>query len=293
MPHENFFQKNFGTKRIFIAFRYLFDLDMKKWKISFFVCLLLLLITIVFSAFLIVDQAISISYMREGYVETENDLKGLVKTLNSRNRTKTEIEKLFSADSSLTPNSAGGDSIFLNRIILVFKDEQFVKVINQMDRDRIEVYLIGELENPQLRNTTHFFLPDSFAASDSVFISDSEILSYEIIETNTDSTGIKYYLNLTESGRRKMEGLGLVELSRGRKFAISVNGKPVYGGYFWNSLSSYSCDWLIIPAISSRKLSINAGFPDKIFTDEHEDPRGSSILVEAFAASQRLIRTKK
>jgi hypothetical protein len=103
---------------------------MKKWKISFFACLLLLLITIILSAFLIVDQAVSISYMKEGYVETENDLKVLVKFLNNKNLAKSEVEKLLSADSSVTPYSAGNDSILLNRIILVFRKEQFVKAIN-------------------------------------------------------------------------------------------------------------------------------------------------------------------
>jgi hypothetical protein len=165
-------------------------------------------------------------------------------------------------------------------------------IIDQMDSDRIEIYLIGEREDRQLRGATQFFLPVVLTTSDSVFISDSEILSYEIIETSTDSTCIKYYLNLTENGRRKMARLGLVELSGGRKFAISVNGKPVYGGYFWNLLSSYSCDWIVIPAKLSEKLSIEAGYPNKAFTNRHVDPRDNRILVEAFEASQRLIRTK-
>ncbi len=119
------FPEEFWIKAYFHSFRHLFDLDMKKWKISFFVCLLLLLIIIVFSAFSIVDQAISISYMREGYAETENDLKGPVKTLNSRNRTKTEIEKLLSADSSYMLKSVGRDSIFLNRAIVSLTYNQF------------------------------------------------------------------------------------------------------------------------------------------------------------------------
>ncbi|MEO6284959.1 MAG: hypothetical protein ABIN80_15595 [Dyadobacter sp.] len=86
--------------------------------------------TIVFGSYLIVDQAVSITNMREGYVETENDLEGLVKVLNCKNLTKAKVKKMFSADSLYIQIDSNKDSIFLNRVILVFRDEQFVEVIN-------------------------------------------------------------------------------------------------------------------------------------------------------------------
>ena len=47
---------------------------MNKWKIAFWCCLTLLVSVTVFSVYSIIDQGVTLTYQKEGYTDTENDL---------------------------------------------------------------------------------------------------------------------------------------------------------------------------------------------------------------------------
>lgn len=51
---------------------------MNKWKIVFWCCLTLLVSVTVFSLYPIIDQGVSLTYLKEGYTDTENDLDQLI-----------------------------------------------------------------------------------------------------------------------------------------------------------------------------------------------------------------------
>jgi hypothetical protein len=61
---------------------------MNKWKIAFWVCLTVLLLMTAFSVYSIIDQAVTLTYQKEGYTDTENDLDNLIEIINRTDLTK-------------------------------------------------------------------------------------------------------------------------------------------------------------------------------------------------------------
>lgn len=47
---------------------------MNKWKIAFWYCLIILVVVKIFSAYSIIDQGVTLTYQKEGYIDTENAL---------------------------------------------------------------------------------------------------------------------------------------------------------------------------------------------------------------------------
>ncbi len=54
---------------------------MNKWKIAFWVCLTFLILLTSFGLYFIVDQSVSLTYVKEGYKDTENDLENLTRIM--------------------------------------------------------------------------------------------------------------------------------------------------------------------------------------------------------------------
>lgn len=63
-----------------------------KWRLAFWISILTLLVVIVIGLYSIIDQGVTITYMKDGYTNTENDLNSLVEIINETNLTKSEIE---------------------------------------------------------------------------------------------------------------------------------------------------------------------------------------------------------
>ena len=66
---------------------------MNKWKIAFWVCLTALILVTAFGIYSIIDQAVTLTYQKEGYTDTENDLDNLIEIINKTDLTKTQIQK--------------------------------------------------------------------------------------------------------------------------------------------------------------------------------------------------------
>lgn len=66
---------------------------MNKWKIAFLTCFATLIILIIGGLFTIIDQGTSLTYMRDAYTDTENDLDNLMKIINETDMTKGQIKK--------------------------------------------------------------------------------------------------------------------------------------------------------------------------------------------------------
>ena len=65
---------------------------MNKWKIAFWCCLTVLIAVTVFSVYSIIDQGVTLTYQKEGYSDTENDLEQLIEIINKTDLTKNKIE---------------------------------------------------------------------------------------------------------------------------------------------------------------------------------------------------------
>ena len=167
-----------------------------------------------------------------------------------------------------------------------------LNLFGQDSKPKIEIYLVDELPGHEaVENQSKYFLPTISDLKETAFIEDTEIEAYEIINDSSSKNngGTDYYLLLSKSGQEKLHNLKEIPLCCGQRFAIVVNGQPIYGGYFWNAVSSFGCDWVTIIALAFDKLPIEGGLPHSYFTDKHSDPRGDLTLINAFKITGRLI----
>jgi hypothetical protein len=97
---------------------------MNKWKIGFWICLTTLLLTIGLGLYAILDQGVTLTYMKEGYGDTESDLEQLVKIINNTELTKDQIKRTLKGDD-LDFNS---DTVSLRWTDLIFKENKLKRI---------------------------------------------------------------------------------------------------------------------------------------------------------------------
>ena len=106
-------------------------MKMNKWKIAFWCCLTFLIIVTGFSFYSIIDQGVTLTYQREGYIETEKDLDDLMTFINKTDFSKNEIEKELKDHFLYEFMDFKMDTISLNRVELIFENDKLDKVIKQ------------------------------------------------------------------------------------------------------------------------------------------------------------------
>ena len=100
---------------------------MNKWKIRFYILLLLLVCSVSYGYYTIVDQSTSISYMKDGYADTEKDLNMLVQILNEKDFSYSSIKESVSANGYFIKGDEN-ERITLNKLDLVFNDDKLIMV---------------------------------------------------------------------------------------------------------------------------------------------------------------------
>jgi hypothetical protein len=104
---------------------------MNKWRIAFWVCLTLLVVMTVFSIYSIIDQGVTLTYQKEGYTDTENDLNQLVEIINKTDLTKKQIQTELKDHKLFEYMDFKSDTVSLDRVILVFENERLKKITKQ------------------------------------------------------------------------------------------------------------------------------------------------------------------
>lgn len=104
---------------------------MNKWKIAFWICLMVLLLVTTFSVYSIIDQAVTLTYQREGYTDTENDLDKLIEIINKTGLTKTQIETELKDHRLYEYMDFKTDTISLDRVLLIFNHNKLKNVTKQ------------------------------------------------------------------------------------------------------------------------------------------------------------------
>jgi hypothetical protein len=99
---------------------------MNKWKLAFWICLILLLLVSAFSLYSVIDQGVTITYMRDSYEDTETDLNTLSKILNETTITKPQIKSLLERSNSY--NEYSPDTVSLERVELIFDNDTLRKI---------------------------------------------------------------------------------------------------------------------------------------------------------------------
>ncbi len=104
---------------------------MNKWEIAFWVCLTVLLLVTAVGVYSIIDQAVKLTYQKEGYTDTENDLDNLIEIINKTDLTKTQIQKELKDHKLYEYMDFNSDTISLERVLLVFENNKLKNVTKQ------------------------------------------------------------------------------------------------------------------------------------------------------------------
>jgi len=104
---------------------------MNKWKLAFWICLILLLLVSAISLYSVIDQGVTITYMRDGYENTENDLNTISRIINETNRSKTQIKNLLEKSYDKRFSDFSKDTVPLERVELIFENDTLRKIYNQ------------------------------------------------------------------------------------------------------------------------------------------------------------------
>lgn len=102
-----------------------------KWKIAFWIVSILLLVVSVFAVYSIIDQAVTITYMQQGYTNTENDLNTLIQIVNNNGLSKKEVCDQLVASPILDSNDCKADTISLERIEFIFNNDTLQQITKQ------------------------------------------------------------------------------------------------------------------------------------------------------------------
>ena len=102
-----------------------------KWRLAFWISILTLLVVIVIGLYSIIDQGVTITYMKDGYTNTENDLNSLVEIINETNLTKSAIEIKLKTHRFFEFMDFHQDTIPLERISLIFECDTLRKIEKQ------------------------------------------------------------------------------------------------------------------------------------------------------------------
>ncbi|WP_423149757.1 hypothetical protein [Rubrolithibacter danxiaensis] len=104
---------------------------MNNWKIAFWACLTVLLLVIAISVYTIIDQAVTLTYQKEGYSDTKNDLEQIIEIINKTNLTKSQIKTELKDHRLYEFMNFKSDTVALDRVLLIFDNDKLKTVTKQ------------------------------------------------------------------------------------------------------------------------------------------------------------------
>ena len=138
-------------------------------------------------------------------------------------------------------------------------------------------------------------LPGNFHATienldDTAFIKDDEIIAFFIKKyTKENKTTEQHFFILSEAAVDRIKKLD-IPLCCGKQFALLVEGEFVYGGYFWNYFSSFSCNGIVAFAYN-EEIAIRRKLPDYGYENEEaeaSDIRKNPVLFDCLKSTNRI-----
>ncbi len=135
--------------------------------------------------------------------------------------------------------------------------------------DGVEIYLLKSFETVGMSKKIN---EGSVVLNNSPLVRYSDILSYDSVEHSfkVSDRAIDAVKNIKHS-------------VFGVAFALTVDGRVVYTGYFWPSYSSATCDWItiepLIPELT-KEFKVELGYPGdwEGVEDRRNDERIISVL---------------
>ncbi|GHT31736.1 hypothetical protein FACS18945_4400 [Bacteroidia bacterium] len=101
-----------------------------KWKIAFWwstiISVILLLFIVCLSLYIIIDQAVGITYRTDSFESVEKDFDNVIRIINDTDFSKNEIIKELKIEDYLIEK----DTVYLNTVSLIFKKNKLTKIIH-------------------------------------------------------------------------------------------------------------------------------------------------------------------
>ncbi|RUT73365.1 hypothetical protein DLK05_13930 [Ancylomarina longa] len=94
-----------------------------KWKLAFWICFVFLILTVGFGYYSILDQGVTITYMKQGYENTENDLNSIIDIVNNSDFSKNSIEQGLKGHRFFDMMDFKMDTLPLERVELIFRND--------------------------------------------------------------------------------------------------------------------------------------------------------------------------
>lgn len=87
-----------------------------------------LLLVIAISVYTIIDQAVTLTYQKEGYSDTKNDLEQIIEIINKTDLRKAQVETELKDHRLYEFMNFKSDTISLDRILLIFDNDKLKQV---------------------------------------------------------------------------------------------------------------------------------------------------------------------
>ena len=104
---------------------------MNKWKIAFWVSVIVLILVSMFTVYLIIDQSVTLSYQKEGYTNTENDLESLITIINKTDLSKPQINEILKEHKFYEFMDFKNDTVSLERVKIIFENNRIKSIIKE------------------------------------------------------------------------------------------------------------------------------------------------------------------
>ena len=104
---------------------------MNKWKIGFWICLTLLIGVTLFGLYSIIDQGVSLTYLRESYDDTDQDLDTIIELINETNLTKEQIKEKLKNHDLFEFMDFNQNEVHIHRLTLIFEDGRLNEIKKQ------------------------------------------------------------------------------------------------------------------------------------------------------------------
>ena len=142
----------------------------------------------------------------------------------------------------------------------------------------VELYLIESYET----------IDNSFQIDENSVITKTSPLMYYSDFISYDSNN--YIFVISNESKNKIQNLE--HSVHGLAFAVKVDTKLIYTGYFWPSYSSQSCNWVIIDPFSissSNEIEVRLGYPGLVVGEEIPDRRNDNQILDVLRRDNKLM----
>jgi hypothetical protein len=120
-----------------------------------------------------------------------------------------------------------------------------------------------------------------------VELNDEPIITYDDIEWYNSST---HTFKVTKSIADWLNNFKENPI-HGKAFAVALDKKVIYTGYFWAGYSSAGCNWLVIDPLNysgRNELIVRLGYPGLIQGTSIKDNRNNAELIMTFECDNKL-----